>query len=97
MTDDIVWEEPPTREHKGGPTNKWIPILEPLMKHPKRWARVEITWDKQAHAIARNLRRAVGGKGSYRIPPGKWEFVARRLPTEISPEGKYGIYARYLG
>lgn len=97
MTDNIIWEDPP-EQVRAGPKLKWIPLLTPLIKKPTKWARVETFWTpSQAYSVTRQLKRAVSGEGSLRIPEGRWEFVARKLPAENGQQSQYGVFARYLG
>jgi hypothetical protein len=80
----IIWEDPPPGPDR---TRRWERILAPLVEHPNRWARVTTTPGRTANVFASNLRR-----GRYHIPPGRWEFVSRKLD-----DGHTAVYARYLG
>lgn len=84
--DEIRWEDPPsaTAATRRG---YWVPLLEPLMDQPKRWA-IVATKETQSNAssTAANLRFRV-----VKVPPGRWEFVSRTV------DGEHRVYARYLG
>ena len=83
MSDDIVWEEPPPRERKGGHPRVWLERLAPLVERPGEWARIlDAETAKRATSTATNLRL-----GKVKVPPGEWEFAARGQR----------VYARFLG
>ena len=84
---DIVWEDPPavTRPRAGG--GKWVVLLQPLIARPEKWARVA---ELESRTSASSLAAALGGR--TKTPSGRWEFTSRSLA-----EGRYAVYARYLG
>lgn len=88
--EEVLWEEPPKKNAGGGWHNgKWIPLLEPIMATPGRWARIADGPVKGLYAKATHLR-----KRDARVPEGRWEFTVRT----IDKEKKTGrLYARYLG
>ncbi|HVE45522.1 MAG TPA: hypothetical protein VNA57_02080 [Acidimicrobiales bacterium] len=82
---DVVWEDPPAR---GPHFPKWFDLLSPLLAHPGRWALVATKPSaKAAYATKGNLTAF-----KVRVPPGQWEFAARKRG-----EGEFGVYARYIG
>jgi hypothetical protein len=90
---DVVWDDPPgvTQASAGWTVGKWVGVLEPLMAHPKRWARIQVSdTPTAAYWAAGNLR-----KGAVNKPPGRWEFAARRILEADPPQ--WGVWARYLG
>ena len=79
---DIVWEEPP----RGGRV-RWGDVLVELTHHPGRWARLATyTGETSAYKVAQRLRR------DDSLPPGRWEFVGRKVDG-----GGSRLYGRYLG
>lgn len=85
-TPEFVDELPVKRFEK---TSKYILALVPLLKRKNKWALIA-TFEKgsTANGIASFLRREPAN-----LPgDGKWDFATRGLE-----EGKYGLYAMYLG
>lgn len=69
--------------------------LTPLMAHPGRWARVAVHSQRNAlNQTARALKTDQPTK--YRVPPGKWDAVTRRL-YEGDAQGQFALFVRYLG
>lgn len=89
MTDNgIVWEDPPESRQGRAPTS-WAERLAPIMERPGEWARVQDFSYSSAWQVVSHLR-----KGLKPVPPGRWEFAARK--NQDDPKRAY-IYARYLG
>lgn len=77
---EIVFRDPPAPVGRSG---TWIYRLAPLLERPEEWARVRVySSNRNASVAACQLRR-----GDNKLPPGRWQFVARKLE----------VYARYMG
>lgn len=81
MSNDIVWEDPPSR------ASKWVQTLGPLLERVGDWARVA---EKGSANLAASTARAIK-VGKFAMPPGRWDAVARTV------DGHHYVYARYLG
>lgn len=86
-----MWCDPPPPATR----QVWVPLLEPLIAAPGRWALVR-RYDRHRPAVdaVRQLRRAAKGSGHIVVPPGRWEFRQGRV--ESGADG-WGVWARYLG
>lgn len=90
----VRWEEPKSAR-VGADSKLWVERLAPLMECPGRWARVAVfVSGESARSTAVHIKRP--HNSTLRVPPGQWEAVSRKL-YEGDDQGKYAIYARYLG
>lgn len=80
--DTISWEDPPQRKVR--PPEEWGPLLAQVSQRPGHWAKLRhYTGETSAYRAASQLRERDD------LPPGHWEFLARR-----SPEGGSDLFAR---
>lgn len=81
MADNIEWRAPDLAPHS--PPGTWDMRLRPVMGRPSVWAMVKTCPTKAtAYSNVSSLRR-----GTFRVPPGKWEFRAAGCE----------VFARYIG
>jgi len=79
MSDELVWEAPPTRETK----SKYAPIAAELKKNPGRWARIQSSENPSTVANARAVFMRVASEPQFEARSGK------------DNEGGFGLWARY--
>lgn len=88
MSDEIIFEEPPTPARGNGPSAGSSPLgkwLASLRDHPGYWARWSSpVWSGTTTTIKR-------GEG-YGVKPGEFEVALRKADG-----GKFHLYARYVG
>lgn len=78
----ISWENPPQRKVR--PPEEWGPLLSQVSQRPGHWAKLRhYSGETSAYRAAAQLRERDD------LPPGHWEFLARR-----SPEGGSDLFAR---
>ena len=83
----IIWENPPHIRTEAAYID-WEVVLTPLIRQPRRWARVaEKATPAAAYTMTSRLRL-----GALPIPKGRWEFASKG-----NRHGPSYIYARYLG
>jgi hypothetical protein len=72
--DEIEWvDEPPPIGQ--GIKNEWLRILQPLVRHPGRWAKVKTCeTPERAQATASNLNRRIV---NIPKPEAEWDFLSR--------------------
>lgn len=80
---EIVWEDPGAPKNRNRKVNGALAGLTPF---PRRWARV-FTLDNRAKAAS--LAQQINSKAGY-------EGASRRL-YEGDDQGKYGVFARFVG
>jgi hypothetical protein len=92
VTDSVgfIWGDPPEASRgrgapKGSKNRDWITFLWPLVLRPGEWARVEVGPFGRVNGMQRNIMAR-----AYRLPPGTWEAVSRRLDS-----GESGLWVRY--
>lgn len=68
---EIVWQEPPPRKVR--PVDDWLPVLGVIAARPGVWAKLaHYDGETSAYRAAAQLRSRLD------LPPGEWEFAARR-------------------
>lgn len=86
MTENIVWEEPPTANRGNRGRGKYEDFFDALRANPGRWGRIP-TDVGTPHMLASQIK-----KGELKgAAEGQFEAVARK-----KDEGQF-IYARYVG
>ena len=87
MTDDLIFEEPPTStmgRRAGEPLRRW---LDALRSHPGQWAK----YPTDLHAAAsHNIRHGLG----YGAKPG--EFEVRTQTVKGDARHRQNIWVRYV-
>ena len=69
----VFVEEPPRKS--GGATGKWIQVLNPLLKHPGRWA---LVWTCENPEQANKLQSNLHSRQVLIPEPNHiWQFAAR--------------------
>lgn len=79
---DLQWQDPPTSRKAG----KYARIAAELKKRPGKWALINTATTR---ATTTTIRQ---GKWPAFAPGGTFEAAAAKRP-----DGKYDIYARYVG
>ena len=81
----VAWEDPPERKVK--PSEEWAPLLNHVAQRVGHWAKLRhYDGETSAYRAAAQLRRRDD------LPPGHWEFLARR-----DSEGGSNLFARVTG
>ena len=80
----MKWQEPPATKGGRG-SNRWREILAKLQERPGQWA---LVLEGGSSANVSHIKSGVYGGGI----PGAFEATGRKRP-----DGRYDIYARYVG
>lgn len=85
MDEAVAWEDPPERKAK--PSEEWTPLLNQVARRVGHWAKLRhYDGETSAYRAAAQLRKRDD------LPPGHWEFLARR-----DSDGGSNLFARVTG
>lgn len=85
LAESLTWEDPPERKVK--PSEEWTPLLNQVARRVGHWAKLRhYDGETSAYRAAAQLRKRDD------LPPGRWEFLARR-----DSGGGSNLFARVTG
>lgn len=86
MSAEIVWEDPPEIDRRGGRRSPWDERLAPLREHPGKWANLG-SWDRSTSS------NIVGCQVGSHLP-GEFEAVMRHIDKSTF---RGTLYVRFVG
>ncbi|MBW3537853.1 MAG: GAF domain-containing protein [Actinobacteria bacterium] len=85
VEEPVAWEDPPERKVKA--SEEWAPLLQHVAQRTGHWAKLRhYDGETSAYRAAAQLRKRDD------LPPGHWEFLARR-----DSDGGSNLFARVSG